>query len=116
MVRLSRDVSAPIRHFRGLAVHPHRYPPSPDPIDPYPGVRYRFDPIRLNFYCGESLAAVALRSGRHHARNHLTAVAPVNAKVGIGGENDGVGAHFGHAYQAGIGETHGEVCVLLHEL
>jgi hypothetical protein len=61
-------------------------------------------------------SSIALRSAWQRARNNLAPVAPVNAKIGIGSENDSVGAHFGHAYEAGIGETHGDVCVLLHEL
>src|SRR5665213_3671265 len=62
---------------------------------------------------GLTLAAV---SARHYARNHVTTVATVDAKIGIGGKEDGIGERFGHAHEAGIGEAHGYVRVLLHEL
>ena len=62
--------------------------------------------------CGESVE----RSKWHHTGNYLATVAAVDAKVGIGSENDGIGERFGHAHEAGIGEAHGYVCVLLQEL
>ena len=40
----------------------------------------------------------------------------IDAKVGIGGENDRVRKRFGHAHKAGVGEAHGHVCVFLQEL
>jgi hypothetical protein len=44
-----------------------------------------------------------------NARNNVTAMAAVDAKIGIGGKEDGIGEGFGHAHEAGIGETHGHV-------
>jgi hypothetical protein len=43
-------------------------------------------------------------------------MAAVNTKISIGRQDYGIGERFGHADQAGIGEAHGYVWVLLHEL
>ena len=64
---------------------------------------------------GLGLTLVAV-SARHYARNHVPAMAAVGAKIGIGGKEDGIGERFGHAHKAGIGEAHGHVRILLHEL
>ena len=45
----------------------------------------------------------------------MAAVAAIDAKVGIGGEDDGIGERFGHAHEARIGKTHGYACVFPHE-
>jgi hypothetical protein len=46
---------------------------------------------------------------RHCAWNNVTAMAAVDAEIGIGGKEDGIGERFGHAHKAAIGETHGHV-------
>lgn len=51
-----------------------------------------------------------------HTGNYLATVAAVDAKVRIGSKNDGIGEYFGHAHEASISETHGNVCVFLQEL
>ena len=55
-------------------------------------------------------------SRRHQARNHLAAMAAIDAEVGICSENHRLGKRFGHAHQARVGEAHGQVCVLSQEL
>ena len=55
-------------------------------------------------------------SGRHHAGNNLSAVAPIDPEVRIGGKNDRVRKRFGHAHETGVGEAHGHVYVFLQEL
>ena len=45
----------------------------------------------------------------------MTAVAAVNAEIGIRGQDDGVGERLGHAHEASIGEAHRHVRVLLNE-
>lgn len=52
----------------------------------------------------------------HLDRHDFAAVPSVDAKVGIRGEKDRVGERFGHAHEASVGETHGNVHMLLHEL
>jgi hypothetical protein len=52
----------------------------------------------------------------HYAWNDVTAVAAVNAEIGVGREDDGSGKGFGHAHKASIGEAHRHVRVLLNEL
>lgn len=59
---------------------------------------------------------VAPRSAWRRGRDNVAAVALVDAKVGIGSENDGVGEYFSHAHQARVGKTHRDICVLSHEL
>ncbi len=51
----------------------------------------------------------------YHTGDYLAAVAAVNAKVGIGRENDRIGKYFSHTHEASIGEAHRDVCVFLHE-
>ena len=46
----------------------------------------------------------------------MTTVAAIDAEIGIGGEDDGVGQGFAHPHEAGIGKTHGDVGVLLHKI
>jgi hypothetical protein len=48
-------------------------------------------------------------------RNDLAAMAAIDAKVGVGGQDDGVGERLGHPHAAGIGEGHRDVGVFLHE-
>jgi hypothetical protein len=43
-------------------------------------------------------------------------VATVNSKILVGREDDGIGERFGHANEASIGEAHGNVAILLHQL
>jgi len=50
-----------------------------------------------------------------HAGNDLAAVSAIDAEVRIGREYDRLGERLAHSDEAGIGETHRDVCVLLHE-
>ena len=43
-------------------------------------------------------------------------MAAINTEISIGRENDGIGERFSHAHEAGIGEAHGHIRVLLHKL
>ena len=45
----------------------------------------------------------------------MATVAAIDAKIDIGGEDDGIGERFGHAHEARIGTTHGYACVFPHE-
>jgi hypothetical protein len=56
------------------------------------------------------------RSGRHHTGNNLSAVAAIDAEVGIGGEHEGIGKRFGHPHKAGVGEARGHIGVFLQQL
>jgi hypothetical protein len=58
---------------------------------------------------------LAFGSARHNARDGLTAVPTINAKVAIRCENDRIRKRFGHTNQARVGEAHRYVCILLHE-
>src|SRR2546430_12576233 len=50
-----------------------------------------------------------------HARNDLAAVSAIDAKVRVGRQDDRVGKRLAHPDEAGIGEAHRNVRVLLHE-
>src|SRR5712692_5751932 len=52
---------------------------------------------------------------RHHAGNDSTAVPSIDAEVRVGGENDRIGERLCHPNKAGIGETHRQVGIFLHE-
>jgi hypothetical protein len=52
----------------------------------------------------------------YYARDDVSAVAPIDSEISIGREQDGIRQRLGHAHEAGVGEAHGHVCVLLHEL
>jgi len=45
----------------------------------------------------------------------LATMSPIDAKMGVRGEHDGLWKHLGHAHEAGIGKAHGDVLVLPHE-
>ena len=55
------------------------------------------------------------RSGWHHTGNNLSAMAAINAEIGIRGKYNGIGKCFGHTHQAGIGEAHGHIGVFLQQ-
>src|SRR5437667_431063 len=42
-------------------------------------------------------------------------MAAIDTKIGVCGENQGIGQGFGHPHEAGIGETDGQVHVFPHE-
>jgi len=54
-------------------------------------------------------------SDGHQARDRLPTMAAVDAKVSIGGDEDGPREGFGHPHQAGIGQAHGNVPVFAQE-
>jgi hypothetical protein len=56
------------------------------------------------------------QSFRGHTGNHPAAVATVNAEILVGCQDKAIGERFGHAHEASIGETHGNVGVFLHKL
>jgi len=43
-------------------------------------------------------------------------VTTVNAEILVGCQDNAIGKRFGHAHEASIGETHGNVGVFLHKL
>ena len=51
-----------------------------------------------------------------HARNNVTTMAAIDPEIGIGGEHERIRQRFGHANEAGVGEAHRYIGVLLHEL
>ena len=53
---------------------------------------------------------------RRQAGNDLPAVTAINPEVSIDGEKDSIGRHLAHPHQAGIGEAHRDIRVLLNEL
>lgn len=53
---------------------------------------------------------------RRQAGNDLPAVAAIDPEVSIDGEKNGIGRHFAHPHQTGIGKAHRDIRVLLHEL
>src|SRR5206468_5676789 len=57
-----------------------------------------------------------LQSFRGHTGNHPAAVATINAEIIVGRQHNAIGERFCHAHEARIGETHGNVGVLLHKL
>ena len=48
---------------------------------------------------------------RHKTGHDLTAVPPVDFKIGIRGQHHGIGQRLAHAHQAGIRQAHGHVGV-----
>ncbi len=52
---------------------------------------------------------------RNHSGHGLAPVAAVDAKVAIRGEKHWIGERFSHAHEAGVGEAHGDVLILLHQ-
>jgi len=73
------------------------------------------DPRGIRRSLWHDVASIA-RSIRRHAWNNVPAVATVKAKIGVGREDDGIGECLSHTHKARVGEAHGHVCVLLHEL
>ena len=57
-----------------------------------------------------------IRSVRHLAGHRLTAVAPIDPKVRVCGQEDGIGPDLRHAHEAGIGESHRNIGVLLQKM
>jgi len=53
---------------------------------------------------------------RYHIRDHLPAVPAIDAKIVIGAEEYRVSRDFRHADEAGVGETHGDIRILVREL
>ena len=49
-----------------------------------------------------------------HTGNRPAAMATVNAKILVGRQYNAIGQCFSHTHQASVGETHGNVGVLLH--
>jgi molybdopterin synthase sulfur carrier subunit len=58
----------------------------------------------------------ALSSVGGPAGNDLSAVTPVDTEIRIGGEDDRVSHRLAHPHEAGIGQAHRDVCVLLHQI
>ena len=56
------------------------------------------------------------RSSRCHTANKLSAMAAINAKVGISGKHEGIGKNFSHTHKAGVGEAHRNIGILLQKL
>ena len=55
------------------------------------------------------------KSGWHHTGNNLSAMAAIDAEVGISGKQERIGQCFGHTHKAGVGEAHGQVGVFLQQ-
>lgn len=54
-------------------------------------------------------------SAGQDAGDDLPTMPAILPKFGIGREDDWIAENLGHAHQTGIGETHRNVSVLLHE-
>jgi hypothetical protein len=59
--------------------------------------------------------SVSRRSIRHHYRNGLPSVAPVDAEVAIERNETSAGIELRHAHQAPVGKRHGHAPVLAIE-
>jgi hypothetical protein len=53
---------------------------------------------------------------RDQQRNGLASVAPIDAKMAIGGPEEGIVVQFGHSHEAGIREVHRQVAVFFEQL
>jgi predicted nucleic acid-binding protein len=77
----------------------------------YEGIHYSRDPAR-----GRAARRLSRPAGLWcHAGNDLAAVSPIDAEVRIGREYDRIGERLTHPDEAGIGEAHRNVRVLLDE-
>lgn len=84
-------------------------------------VRYSVGILRGDWRTNEagsrqSGASPGAHSERRQERNGLPSVTAVNAEMAVGGEDLAAGRQFGHPHQAGIGQAHGKIGVLAHQV